>query len=109
MAALVVYEGERNAAGQMEGHGTKRWADGEVYEGQWKGGMREGRGTYRHANGDVYEGQFKANKKEGRGTYRFVNGDVYEGEYGPDDWRQAYEKGPRRERARAVDVPQVQR
>jgi transcriptional regulator with AAA-type ATPase domain len=30
------YEGERNAAGEMEGHGTKRYADGSVYEGEWK-------------------------------------------------------------------------
>ena len=29
-----VYEGERNAAGEKEGYGTYRYADGEVYEGE---------------------------------------------------------------------------
>ena len=28
-------EGERNTAGEMEGLGTKRNADGSVYEGEW--------------------------------------------------------------------------
>ena len=42
-ASGFVYEGERNAAGQREGYGTMRWADGDVYEGQWKGGEPEGR------------------------------------------------------------------
>ena len=37
------------------GYGTKRYADGTVYEGQWKGGRFEGRGTMRYASGAVYE------------------------------------------------------
>ena len=28
-------EGERNMAGEMEWLGTKRYADGSVYEGEW--------------------------------------------------------------------------
>ena len=28
------------------------------------------------ANGDVYEGEYKADEKEGRGIYRYPNGDV---------------------------------
>ena len=69
-----VYEGERNAAGEREGYGTVRFADGGVYEGQWKGGKREGRGTYRFADGNVYEGEYKAGNREGRGTFRFADG-----------------------------------
>ena len=76
-----VYEGERNAAGEYEGYGTMRFAEGTVYEGKWKGGKREGRGTLRLANGDVYEGEYKGDKFEGRGTYRHTDGDVYEGEF----------------------------
>jgi len=79
------YEGERNAAGEYEGHGTMRWATGNVYEGQWRGGMQEGRGTYRYDDGSVYEGEYKQGEKEGRGTYRFANGNVYEGEYKQDE------------------------
>ena len=43
-----MYEGEYNAAGEREGYGTMRAADGDVvYE--------EGRGTFRYA--EVYEGE----------------------------------------------------
>ena len=66
----------RNAAGEKEGYGTIRAADGTVYEGEWKGGLQEGRGTYRYAYGDVYEGEFKADQQEGRGTYRYASGTV---------------------------------
>ena len=101
------YVGERNAAGEMEGHGTKRYADGSVYEGEWKAnhkagrgmmrgadgnvyegeykdGQREGRGIYQYPSGAVYDGQWKAGKMDGHGTYHFANGNVYEGEYRAD-------------------------
>ena len=75
------YEGERNAAGEEEGRGTYRYANGAVYEGEWKAGQQEGRGKFRWDDGDEYEGEFKADQIEGHGTYRFANGDVYEGEW----------------------------
>jgi len=78
------YVGERNAAGEMEGRGKKVYADGNVYEGEWKAGKYEGRGIFRYANGNVYEGEYKANKKEGRGIFRWANGNVYEGEWKAD-------------------------
>ena len=78
------YTGERNTAGQREGRGTERFADGDVYEGEFKAGKREGRGTFTFSYGDVYEGEFKAGKKEGRGTYNATDGGAYEGEYKAD-------------------------
>ena len=36
----------------------------------------EGRGTYRYADGAMYDGEYKADKKEGRGTYHFADGTV---------------------------------
>jgi hypothetical protein len=78
------YVGERNAAGQIEGRGKYVYADGGVYEGEWKAGMFEGRGISRFADGDVYEGEFKAGEKEGRGISRYASGNVYEGEYKAD-------------------------
>ena len=36
-------EGERNTAGEMEGLGTKRNADGSVYEGEWNRRMYDPR------------------------------------------------------------------
>ena len=74
VASAGVYEGEYNAAGQSEGYGTSRYANGNVYEGQWKADKAEGRGTARYADGDVYEGEYKADKMEGSGTYRYTNG-----------------------------------
>ena len=75
------YEGEYDAAGRAEGWGTIRFADGDVYEGEWKADEKEGRGTYRYVSGNVYEGEFKTGEKEGRGTCRYADGDVYDGEY----------------------------
>ena len=75
------YEGERNAAGEEEGRGTYRFANGAVYEGEWKCGKQEGRGKFKWDDGDEYDGDFKADQIEGHGTYRFANGDVYEGEW----------------------------
>jgi hypothetical protein len=79
----TVYEGEWKA-GKSEGRGICRFANGEVYEGEWKADKREGQGIFRYADGGVYEGEFKADKKEGRGIYRYASGDVYEGEYKAD-------------------------
>ncbi|EOD15166.1 hypothetical protein EMIHUDRAFT_119448 [Emiliania huxleyi CCMP1516] len=57
---------------------------GEVQKGEYEGeynaaGEREGRGVYRFANGNVYEGEFKAGKIEGRGVFRYTDGDVVSG------------------------------
>ena len=79
-----VYDGECNDAGEEEGYGTCRYASGNVYEGEWKGGKQEGRGTFKFADGAVYEGKYKAGKMDGRGTYRMVDGSVYEGEFKAD-------------------------
>jgi len=79
-----VYEGERNAAGQMEGRGTYRYANGNVYEGEYKADQKEGRGTFRFASGNVYEGEWKAGQKEGRGTYWYADGRMEVGFYAAD-------------------------
>ena len=72
------YLGEYNAAGEFEGRGVFRHANGGVYEGEYKAGEKEGRGVYRFAEGDVYEGEWKTGEYEGRGVFRNANGDVYE-------------------------------
>ena len=36
-----------------------RSADGDVYDGEWKAGEREGRGVYRFADGDMDAGFVK--------------------------------------------------
>ena len=75
------YEGELNAAGQREGRGTMRLADGVEYTGEWRAGRGEGRGTFRYGSGNEYTGEFKAGNEDGRGTCRYASGDVYTGEW----------------------------
>ena len=78
------YVGERNAAGECEGRGKYVFADGDVYEGEWKANKQEGRGISRYASGGVYEGEFKAGEKDGQGTYLYASGDIEVGFYKVD-------------------------
>ena len=39
---------DKAAADKKEGRGIYRYADGAVYEGEWKAGEKEGRGVYRY-------------------------------------------------------------
>ena len=39
------------------------------YEGSWDNDQRDGFGTYTYANGDVYNGEWKAGAKSGNGAY----------------------------------------
>ena len=34
-----------------------------------------GKGIYTYANGDIYEGEFKNGKKNGIGRFKWINGD----------------------------------
>lgn len=55
--------------------GKYTYANGDVYEGQWKNGKKDGKGkdgykvigTMNYANGDKYDGQWKDDKKSGLG------------------------------------------
>ena len=65
-----------------------------IFEGDYKQDLRTGHGTHRFANGDVFEGEWETNVvegdnvidiegnhdeevvTEGRGTIRFVDGSV---------------------------------
>jgi len=68
------YEGEYNAAGEYEGRGVMRYADGDVYDGEWKAGMKEGRGVYRCANGIVVSGFYKQGADVGEGVMWMADG-----------------------------------
>jgi hypothetical protein len=55
------YTGHVNIRGEYHGTGAYRYANGDVYSGEWENGKRHGRGTYRRADGKVYEGLWKNN------------------------------------------------
>jgi len=61
--------------------GTKTFANGNKYVGEFKDGKYNGQGTYTFANGDKYVGEWKDGKNNGQGTYTYANGDKYVGEW----------------------------
>jgi len=82
----VVISEQSNKTGCIKGNcvngsGTYKWSDGDVYVGQWKDGIQNGQATYKFSNGDVYEGQYKDGKMNGQGTYKFSKGEVYVGQW----------------------------
>ena len=70
------------------GQGSFTWANGDVYEGEWKEDVCDGKGVLITANGDKYEGEFSMGVKEGQGRKVWTNGDVYEG-----SWRGGQQDG----------------
>jgi hypothetical protein len=51
-----------------------KYANGDVYEGNFKEGKMEGNGKMRFGNGKRYDGEWKNNKRDGIGsTYNEYN------------------------------------
>jgi hypothetical protein len=50
------------------------------YVGDWKRGQLNGHGTLTYTNGDVYEGDFVAGAVRGNGTFFFADGRKYVGQ-----------------------------
>ena len=65
----------------QDGQGTKTWADGEIYEGQWKNNKRDGQGVITHADGSIYDGHWKNNLQDGQGVVTYSNGSIYDGHW----------------------------
>ena len=53
----------------------RRYANGDVYEGEWQNGKKHGRGTYTHADGKVEVGEWMA------GSARHASGEGVDGKY----------------------------
>ena len=61
------YEGERNDKGEMHGKGVYRYADGAVYEGDFKDGLSHGRGIERRADGSIrHNGEWRNDQPHGK-------------------------------------------
>ena len=53
--------------GTIAGKGTATFADGSVYEGEFKEARNHGIGKITYADGHVYDGQWIEGVKQGRG------------------------------------------
>jgi len=66
----------------MHGWGVETWSNGLVYEGYFRQGLKQPRGVLRFADGDVYEGDFKENKISGKGRlFNLSKKIMYEGDW----------------------------
>jgi len=79
---------------KQEGEGRKVYIDGDVYDGQWVGGVADGFGkyrcsdyrTYKDKNGVVrhdgtsYEGFWKNDEWDDFGVHRRADGQIYTGQ-----------------------------
>jgi len=82
-----VYEGEWRKC-RRDGRGKMMFNNGDVYEGDWKEDVREGHGRLIYKNGDFYDGEFKNNEREGKGKMSYKMGHIYEG-----DWKHNHKEG----------------
>ena len=58
------------------GYGIYRWANGDVYYGEYKQKQREGQGYKKWPNGNEYCGEYKNDMKQGDGVKK-ENGQLY--------------------------------
>ncbi len=70
--------------GKFHGVGTLIWANGIKYTGDWKNGIEDGKGTVTWPNGTKYIGERYNAKAHGKGTMIWPNGDMYVGEWKDD-------------------------
>ncbi|WP_199621331.1 HAD-IIIA family hydrolase [Paenibacillus alkalitolerans] len=74
------YEGQL-VRGLKHGQGIYTWKDGTVYIGFWSKDLEDGYGEKKFANGDIYRGYWKNGAFDGEGTYIWKDGETYEGQW----------------------------
>jgi hypothetical protein len=65
----------------VNGNGSYRWDNGDIYAGQWVNNNRTGYGRYDWADGSYYVGYFKDGMLEGEGAYYGSDGTVMSGTF----------------------------
>jgi hypothetical protein len=86
MTNFVLYKGERSVDGSAHGEGEGKYANGDVYHGNWVKGLRHGQGSITYANGSHYEGEWVEDRRAGTGKLWYSQGNandfkVYEGAF----------------------------
>jgi hypothetical protein len=69
--------------------GTRTFANGDTYIGQWKSGMEHGEGTLTYADGEKYVGGFRDGLHHGEGTITDANGKTLKGIWENDKFKSA--------------------
>ena len=69
--------------GLLHGYGIYRWANGDVYYGEFKQNYHDGQGYKRWADGDEYCGEYKNHMKHGEGV-KLENWQLYRVKYEKD-------------------------
>eukprot|EP00934_Nitzschia_sp_Nitz4_P007364 Nitzschia sp. Nitz4//scaffold1_size375055//178001//179534//NITZ4_000271-RA/size375055-processed-gene-0.359-mRNA-1//1//CDS//3329541030//7354//frame0 len=78
----VIYSGHINEHSQPHGaNGELKFADGQLYTGDVRGGLRCGQGQNVWADGQHYVGEWKSNSRNGRGTHTWPDGRKVSGEW----------------------------
>ena len=57
----------------MNGIGIYKWADGKVFEGEFKRDVKNGFGRFKWPDGRLYQGGWENGKQEGLGSYTYFN------------------------------------
>lgn len=72
--------------GVHHGYGAMRYANGDIYKGDWWKSRRHGLGTFYYSDGATYVGRFSKDNRDGWGTNFWPDRRrKYEGEWNGDD------------------------
>jgi hypothetical protein len=62
--------------GKSNGHGTRTWPDGAKYVGEFRDNKRSGQGAFLWPDGSKYVGEFRDGKPNGQGTRTLPDGSI---------------------------------
>lgn len=68
-------------AGDADGCGELKKANGETYLGDWREGQYHGQGTLVKPHGSTYKGEWCMGKRHGKGYYKSVGHFTYKGDF----------------------------
>jgi hypothetical protein len=67
---------------QLEGEGELTFANGDCFEGSFRGGLKQGEGLYSYRlKGESFRGSYLQGAKQGPGVYTFSDGSWEQGQY----------------------------